>query len=372
MKTIKSISKVVASVATNFLLAIVLAFGVSQFIEVNPLKFALVATGALTVASLAIAYVGEATKIMGMSFMALQTEVWTTDIQENLFPENPFMEMATDHSQFVSNLTVHIPQAGANPTMYKNVTNVPLNTVQRTDTDLTYNLNNYKAEPIVITNLEELQINYNKRMSVMGNYYRTIGDAVANQTLYAWSPSGASRIVRTTGTAVGTALAPSATGTRNAITLDDILAAKAKLDNDKVPQSNRILLIPSDIYNNQLLKISNIQQFYAYNLPVLQDGKAPTLFGFKVVVRPSVTVYDTTPVPKSVNASGVPSSPTTTDNLACLAYHPDFVCKALGTVNVYTNENDPQYYGSIISAEVQHGASPLRSNAVGIVAIVQQ
>ena len=304
--------------------------------------------------------------------MALQTEIWITEIQENLFPQNQFMERATDHSVYVSHLTVHMPQAGANINVFKNNTILPAAINQRNDTDFTYSINNYKGEPILITNLEELQNSYDKRASIMMNYPKKIGNVIANQTLYAWSPSGASRVVRTSGTAVATALAPSATGTRNAITLADIASMRAILDKDNVPQEGRVLLIPSDIYNSQLLQINNIQAFYAYNKETLQTGMVGKIFGFDVYSRPSVTVYDASAVIKSINDSGAPTTPATTDNLACIAYHPDFVSKAMGAINVYAQVDIPQYYGSIFSAEVQHGASPLRSNSVGIVALVQQ
>jgi hypothetical protein len=304
--------------------------------------------------------------------MALQTEIWVTEIQENLFPANDFMSRCKDHSAFINHLTVHLPQSGANPAVFKNNTSLPVSINQRTDTDFTYSLNNYKGEPLLITNLEELQNSYDKRSSVLGNITRNMGYAIANQTLYSWAPSGASRIVRTSGSAVSTALAPSATGTRNAITLLDIAALKAKLDNDNVPQEGRMLVMPADMYNNQLLQINNIQAFYAYNMPVTQTGKVPTIFGFEVMIRPTVLVYDTSAVIKSIGDSGVPSSPATTDNLACIAYHPDFVSKAQGGINVYANENRAEYYGSILSIEVQHGASALRPTAVGIAALVQQ
>ena len=304
--------------------------------------------------------------------MALQTEIWVTEIQENLFPANDFMSRCKDHTAFINHLTVHLPQSGANPAVFKNNTSLPVNINQRTDSDFTYSLNNYKGEPILITNLEEMQNSYDKRSSVLGNVTRNMRFAIGNQTLYAWTPSGASRIVRTSGTAVNTALAPSATGTRNAITLNDISAMKAKLDNDNVPLEGRILMMPADMYNNQLLQINNIQAFYAYNMPVVQTGKAPTIFGFEVMIRPSICVYDTSAVVKTINDLGSPLAPLATDNLACIAYHPDFVSKAEGSINVYAAENLPQYYGSILSIEVQHGASPLRPNYIGVVALVQQ
>lgn len=304
--------------------------------------------------------------------MALQTEIWVQDIQENLFPNNQFMERATDHSAFVSHLTVHLPQAGTSPAIYKNNTSLPLSINQRVDSDFTYNINNYKAEPMLITNLEELQNSYNKRASLMGNYYKQIGYAVANQSLYSWTSTGSSRIVRTSGTGTTSALSPSATGNRNAITLNDIGNLRAVLDGDNVPQEGRCLLIPASMYNNQLLQINNIQSYYAYNKETLQTGVVGKIFGFDVYVRPAVTVYDSSAVPKAINDDGTPTTPATGDNLAVLAWHPDFVSKALGSINVYANENRAEYFGSIFSAEVQHGASPLRTTGIGVAALVQQ
>ena len=61
---------------------------------------------------------------------------------------------------------------------------------------------------------------------------------------------------------------------------------------------------------------------------------------------------------------------TTSGNLN--RFLPEIVSKAQGGINVYANENRAEYYGSILSIEVQHGASALRPTAVGIAALIQQ
>lgn len=305
--------------------------------------------------------------------MALQKEVWISDIQENLFANNEFINRATDHSMWISNKTVHIPQAGANPDVKKNRSVLPATISQRTDTDLTYDMAEYTTDPILLTNIEELQINYAKRQSVLRQHIDTLGDVIANQTLYAWAPSGSTRIVRTSGTAVGTALAPTATGNRKAITLADILSLKSVLDNDKVPATGRVLLLPADMYNAQLLAIQDVYQAQSYGSSALPSGVVNRIHGFDIMVRPTVVVYDNTgtPVIKAVDADGTPTTEATTDNLGALAFHPNFVCKAMGTTDVFYDEDKPEYYGSIFSALVMHGAAKLRSDQKGIVALVQ-
>jgi len=89
--------------------------------------------------------------------MAIEKEIWIDDIQENLFASNSFVARGVDHSQWIDNKTVHIPQAGANPTVEKDRASVPATIGQRTDTDLQYNMAEFTTDPILIRNLEELK-----------------------------------------------------------------------------------------------------------------------------------------------------------------------------------------------------------------------
>ena len=307
--------------------------------------------------------------------MALDREQWLADIQENLFKDNAIINRAVNHDGFVNYKTVHVPQAGANPTITKNLGSFPATITQRTDTELTYSMDTYYVEPIHIEAGQETAfLSYEKRMSVLNQNIATLEEALVNNALYKWAPSGATRIVETTGTAVGTALAPSATGNRNAITLADILSAKAILDAENVPASGRILLLPSSMYNAQLLAIADVYQAQSYGQSALPSGVVTRIHGFDVMIRSTVVVYDntSTPVIKAVGDNGVPTSPATTDNLAALAYHPSFVAKAMGNTEVMINEGVAEYYGSIVSAFQLFGASKMRTSQVGIVAIVQQ
>jgi len=306
--------------------------------------------------------------------MALNKEQWLLDIQENLFKDNAIINRATNHDGFVNYKTVHVPQAGANPTISKNLGSFPATITQRTDSELTYSMDVYYVQPIHIEAGQETSfLSYDKRMSVLNQNISTLEDVLTNNALYKWAPAGATRFVRTTGTAVGTALAPSATGTRNAITLADILKAKSILDSENVPASGRILLLPSDMYNAQLLAIADVYQAQSYGQSALPSGVVTRIHGFDIMIRSTVLVYDNTatPVIKTVADSGTPSSPAATDNLAALAYHPSFVAKAMGSTEVFITEQVAEYYGSIVSALQLFGASKMRTSQIGVVAIIQ-
>ena len=235
-------------------------------------------------------------------------------------------------------------------------------------------MDTYYVQPIHIEAGQETAfLSYDKRMSILNQHVSTLEDVLTNNALYKWAPSGATRQVRTTGTAVGTALAPSATGTRNAITLADILKAKSILDSENVPAAGRVLLLPSDMYNAQLLAIADVYQAQSYGVSALPSGVVTRIHGFDVMIRSTVVVYDATatPVIKAVADSGTPSAPAATDNLAALAYHPNFVAKAMGSTDVFITEQVAEYYGSIVSAMQLFGASKMRTSQTGVVAIVQ-
>lgn len=305
--------------------------------------------------------------------MALDKEQWLADIQENLFKDNAIIARAVNHDGFVNYKTVHVPQAGANPTVTKNLGSFPATITQRTDSELTYSMDTYYVEPIHIEAGQETAfLSYEKRMSVLNQNINTLEEVLVNNALYKWAPSGSTRIVRTTGSGTGP-LAPSATGTRKAITLANILSAKAILDGENVPASGRILLLPSDMYNVDLLAIADIYQQQSYGRSALPNGVVASIHGFDIMIRSTVLVYDNTatPVIKAVNDAGSPSSPAATDNLAALAYHPAFVAKAMGNTEVLINEGVAEYYGSIVSAFQLFGASKMRTSQTGVVAIVQ-
>lgn len=306
--------------------------------------------------------------------MALQKEIWINDIQQNLYVNNPWLKLSKDDSAYIAYKTVHVPQSGAASTVTLNGSSFPLTAIQRTDTELTYNIDDIESQAFFVNDFEELQLSYDKRMSITQDINEKLINVVGNRAAYNWSPSAtASRVVRTTGATVSTALAPSATGVRNAITLADILAAKAILDKEGVPENGRVLIMPTDIYNSQFLNIPNISQFYQNGNATIATGVQSKIYGFDIYIKPNVAVYDSTGIAlKAINADGTPTSPTTTDNLSCLAYHPNFVSKALEGITVYLDLQNPLYQGDVMSARVAFGAKYRRSDCKGVVSIVQQ
>jgi hypothetical protein len=304
--------------------------------------------------------------------MALDKQLWISTIQEALFKNDEFLNtVGQDHSGYVNNKTVHVPQAGAAPTITKNATTFPLSVEQRTDVDLEYNVNLYYSPPIRIGVDETQFISYDKRASVLQSVMKKLRNVMGNNTLYAWAPT--TSIVRTTGSAYAT-LAPGATGTRKAPTLADFQTARSVLGAQNLNPADSIYAIVPEIMYWKLISDTNISKNLEWGAePSAPSGKVAMIAGVKLLRRSSVVVYnnDSTPVIKSINDEGTPSSPATTDNMGILVISESYVSKALGAIDVFTNDKRAEYFGDIISAVVAHGASKLRTNEEGICAIVQ-
>jgi hypothetical protein len=307
--------------------------------------------------------------------MALIKEIWVSDVQEALNRNADFLPYSVDHSAYIAFGTVHVPQSGSNPTVVKNPATFPLSINERTDTDRTYSLNQFALEPVLITNLDELQISYDKRQSVLGQQISTLTQRIGDEVAISWSATGASNIVGTTGSAVATSLAPGATGTRKAVTLADIASLASKLDKDNVPRQNRKLLMSTDMFW-ELFAISDVIRA-SYNgfqsqPNVLANGIVAMLYGFEIMMRPVVSVYaNSTTVPKAFGAATA-----TTDNLACIAFHSTTVARALGSMTpLYDSGSNgngkPEYLGSIFNMEIMLGSAILRADMKGVAALVQ-
>lgn len=298
--------------------------------------------------------------------MALQKEVWISDIQETLFQGSEFIMQGTDHSAFVSNKVVHVPQSGSMSAIEKNRSSLPATIAQRTDTELTYTLNDYTTDPVLITDLDELQTSYAKRQSVLRQHLDALNERIGNEVAYEWAPSGSTSLVlRTTGGATSLKPNATATGTRNLITKEDVSKMARKLDLDNVPKNDRILLLPTSMYYELFSTDALIRNDFGRALNMV-NGQATEIFGMKVFVRPQVVLFNDTTGKKAVG-----SADAVTDCYGAIAFQKNAVAQALGSIKVFANEDLPEYYGSVFSAQVFHGAKMLRSDNKGVVAMAQ-
>lgn len=299
------------------------------------------------------------------AFMALQTEVWTADIMETLFAGNQFLNFAVDHAQYVNNKTVHVPQSGSASAVEKDRSSLPATIAQRTDTDLNYNLAEFTTDPILITDLDELQTSYSKRQSVTGQQFASLADRVAQEIMYNWTPAS-TRVIKTTGAT--TALLPNstATGTRKKLTKEDLALLATRMDQDNVPADGRFIMLDSIMFGDLFTVAEIMSMEYMAGSSSQPDGTIAKLFGFNIMKRSNIVVFDGSSAKVAIGTAAA-----TTDCAGSIAWSKYSVAKAIGQVKVFADEDKPEFYGSVFSALVMAGGKIIRTDSKGVWALEQ-
>lgn len=259
-------------------------------------------------------------------------EHWVNTLTENLFADDTFVTRSIDHSAFVDGEKVHVPNAGAKPTITKNGTTFPMEASQRTDADVNYAIDAYRTEPIYVQNAEQIQLNYDKINSVLMNAKSALQETMALSVLSNW-------ISKATGTGHCT--------TASTFKRETLLAVKLAFDKQDIPQSGRCIILTPEAYSSLFGDLQGAEQ-YAFSASAnAERGTIGTLFGFDVYMRSKLD-----------NAEG--------SKVIAFAWHEGAVSRALGNTQIFENQNDALYFGDIISAEVLAGGAAIRNDKSGI------
>lgn len=301
--------------------------------------------------------------------MALQRTIWLRQILADFYADNSFMEYAINWDEYVQAgiNTVTIPVEGAGSNVEVNRSSLPATAQPRTDTELTFSMNNYTTDPRYVRNLDQLQMSYDKMASVIRQDMSLIKQKAALDMIYAWRAEIAGAIVRTTGSTI--AAPTGATGTRKALKLMDLATAAKVMDDTDIPQEGRVALLTPQM----ILDLANDADVKAIGMGTTLMNyaslkTAPQLAGYTILKRSRVLRYDnsSTPVAKLPSAAAA-----ATDCEAALLWHRDQVGRSMGNNNVYYRPNDPTYYGNILSMEVNAGGRKASKSGLGVMAIVQ-
>jgi len=302
------------------------------------------------------------------AYMAVQKEIWTDFMVENLFKANRFLQYCFRADQFVlAGKIVHIPVAGSKANVVKNRSSLPATIAQRTDTDITYALDEFTTDPILITNADQVELEYDKIANVMTDHQQGLEELVGDDILIKWcSSTGGSTttatIIRTTGGAVPAHM-PSATGNRKKFIKEDLKAAQTQLNKNNVPKEDRYAIASSEMISQLQEDPDLVKRDFGKELD-LPEGAIGKLYGFWIIDRSYVVTYNNTPAVKALGAAAA-----ATDNDAVICYQKNQVEAALGEVKFFENLDSPENYGDVYSGLLRAGGRIRR--ATGVVVIVQ-
>lgn len=302
----------------------------------------------------------------GASFMAITVEIWKNDIVENLFKDNEFLKRAVNADQYVlQGKVVHIPVAGTPSTVTKNLGSFPAVAVKRTDTDITYSLDTFYTTPRHIENIENYELSYDKRQSAVGEDEAAVIESAADAMMYNWAPlvgktvltQGASQSATITG---GTAAVKKFTKA----SVNDI---KKLMDKANVSKQGRVFLLTTEHYNDLLADFTDNEKTNFHNLADMKEGIIGRYLGFDFYSRSTVARYrgaDGAYVAVDEQAAGFAASDQTSDRAASLAWQERGVERALGSVDMFTDDGNPLYYGDVFSMTVRSGGRIRRTASV--------
>lgn len=296
--------------------------------------------------------------------MALNKQVWLAAIQENFYPNDTFATKSVDDSAFVDNKTVHVPNAGAPSKVIVNRTTKPATVNERTDNELTYDIDELTTDPIHIPNVDTVELSYDKRQSVLANDRSQLQKTAAQNLLYKWAESAA--VSLTTGADAPAHTSPTATGTRKKITKEDVLALATKFNADDVPLTGRYLLLDAAMYNDLLADLTD-KELSAYLASAnAQAGTMGNLYGFAIMMRSKVLRLK---LDKSVLKWE--DTDATAELAAGLAWQESCVSRAMGEVKMFDSRDNPLYYGDIYSFLVRTGGSIRRYDKKGVILLAE-
>lgn len=305
----------------------------------------------------------------------VEVEIWANYIAENIYKNNQFLNHAFNADEYVlQGKVVHIPQSGAASDVVKNRSSLPATVAKRTDTDVTYAIDEYTTDPRLIPNADTVELSYDKMDSVMRDDMNALSETVAENMLIAWAPSAAAKIERTTGgggdnPTIVAAHTTGATGNRVAYHEKDLLKMMTKANADNIPQDGRFAMFDAQGYEQVISSLTaNQHAEYAkhYNA---ETGVLGRLHSWNIMMRSTALVYDNeaTPVVKAYAAEAA-----ITDNSAALFWHKDAVERAKGEIVAFHDDKNPQFYGDLMSFLMRMGGRKRRNDGKGVYALVQQ
>ncbi len=273
-------------------------------------------------------------------------EIFTNIILALFYPDASWLKELTDMDHMVDNNAINLSECGADPEVVENNNTWPLTPVQRTDTGIRIPLATFDTRPTHITNVEEMETNYNKAESVSKQHSNTLYKKACTSAAYNISPAShtsSTPVLKTTGAANSNGY--------KALTYNDITDLSLAFDNGDLPQDGRILLLSPQ--HKKDLKNENIKLFKQ----MMTDKE---IDGFKIYTftgNPKYNPADGTKMPYG-SATGNPAS---------VAIVTSEAMRAMGDIEGEPEKRWADYRGWLLGFQMRFVALPFRSFGFGAV-----
>ena len=249
--------------------------------------------------------------------MALNKEIWVNDIKEQLLPNNTFVTKGTDYSAFADAHTIHIPVEDGLVRVEVDRDDLPGTVSTSTEQRKEINMHHFTTDPVRLFRPEDVELSYDKRRLVTEKIAKSLNNKIATKAIELLSQNS---------TDINLPDTPSA---RKAL-----LALTKMFDRDNYPEQDRYVLMSADAYSALLNELSEVQTSAFLACADMKAGVVGQIYGLNILKRSDIGRAYTAQM---------------------LAWHKSQYSFALGPVEVYSQENAPEYYGTILSASTRFG-----------------
>ncbi|WP_395075386.1 hypothetical protein [Flavobacterium sp.] len=249
----------------------------------------------------------------------LQKEIWVAGIKENPVPDHSFVAASTDMSEYVENNKLHLAEAGLEPAVLEdyfvgNEADLPTATIADVPSEVV--LRTYSTEQTRHRDLQEVELQYNRRDSIIKRHASSLAKNIGKRAAFAWSPQAANAFNKVVVLGASDKVIDA---------IIDMQLFYAQLD--KTEEVN-ICLTPEHMAK---LRKENLQIYKE-----IMSEKGANIYGFKVYSYSNCPLYTSAGVKKPFGAVAVAG-----DKRASFTWCTDETFRCFGDVNVYEKLSDP-------------------------------
>lgn len=285
--------------------------------------------------------------------MALNKEVWITQIKEGFYPEGSLLKKVEDFSGFVDNDFIHFPSAGIDPKVLVNNNTYPIKIVGREDEDNAVELDKFETENTLVRRPDAIEYSYDKLDSVIRQHRFKLQTATARKAAHAFAPS-----MDTTDTPLVLTSGASVKG-RKRMTFEDLLALKERFDDALIPLEERYIILHPKHVTDLLLEDTKMFK----ELTDIKDGEPMKFAGFGCYQFPFMPTYKA----NAGSLEKVAYNDEQTEQFASVAFYAHEVMKADGEIYMYARYDDPEERGTVVGFDKRFIALPTRGKGVGAI-----
>lgn len=298
---------------------------------------------------------------------------YAKELAKYLAPNNAFYRFSRLVSEAADAGSYEIPQLSQPASVHKGKPeSLPAKVKAAVDSKITATMYQFWADPILIDSESEVVTNYSKRQNHQMQQAAQIETAIADHAAYEWVPTASGLIIPTTGTARATSVT-GLTSTRKAVTKDDIIKVQAALRKSNIFNlpGGMYALVTEDVYSD-LLAISDFVDYQKLGVSEkLSQGIIGRLMGIEFMSRNNGNNH----IGALMSAAGAKLTEVgtaATDRPVSLFWHEAYVSRGEAPAQANVTPNAPGYIGgTLLEAWKRFGASPVREDGKGTVALVE-